>query len=224
MLRGNLGFIYLKGSGVEVDLPQAIKWFTGAALKGCVDSQYNLGFIHCELLRKSQSPHNFRLGSFWYNEAATAGHTLAQYNLGLIYMNGFGVERDKQEALKWFLSAAEKGHEFAQYNLGTFYMNGLGVEKDEQQAQKWFLSAAEKGYERARRNLEMLWVNEGGIQKNEKEANKHIWMAIKQGYMGKDFEVENQKNSTHHRKRIFASVKGEESLSNQSEKKIVFEK
>jgi TPR repeat protein len=39
----NLGLSYAKGTGVAIDVPKAIKWYTLAAEAGDLKAQYNLG-------------------------------------------------------------------------------------------------------------------------------------------------------------------------------------
>ena len=39
----NLGLYYERGTGVAIDMPKAIKWYTLAADAGLVEAQVNLG-------------------------------------------------------------------------------------------------------------------------------------------------------------------------------------
>ncbi len=43
-----LGFMFLKGEGVDQDLLLGFKWIKRAALKGKTDAQYELGLIYKE--------------------------------------------------------------------------------------------------------------------------------------------------------------------------------
>jgi TPR repeat protein len=54
---------------------------------------------------------------------------VAQFNLGVCYANGYGVEKNLQQAFYWHKKAAEQGHAKAQYNLGVCYDKGYGTEK-----------------------------------------------------------------------------------------------
>jgi TPR repeat protein len=62
-----------------------------------------------------------------------------------MYQNGFGMERNFNEAAKWFQRAAEQGDAKAQSNLGAMYVDGQGVEKDQAKAYQWLTLASEKG-------------------------------------------------------------------------------
>ncbi len=81
----------------------------------------------------------------WCKVAAKHGDPEAQFILACAYFNGWGVELDKDAAVRWFHKAAEKGHAEAQKNLGFIYANGDPVAKDYAEAAKWFRLAAEQG-------------------------------------------------------------------------------
>src|SRR5436190_6043121 len=76
---------------------------------------------------------------------AEKGDSAAQADLGICYINGDGVKKDLQEALKWFRKAAEQGNPAGQQNLGMCYYQGEGVPKNLAEAAKWFRKAAEGG-------------------------------------------------------------------------------
>ncbi len=48
--------------------------------------------------------------SKWFHTAAELGHARAQYGLGLMYMNGEGVAKNDQEAVKWYRKSAAQGY------------------------------------------------------------------------------------------------------------------
>ncbi|MHC8510290.1 MAG: tetratricopeptide repeat protein [Rhodospirillales bacterium] len=57
-------------------------------------------------------------------EAAKGGDADAQYNLGRMHIEGYGVTKSVEAAVKWFRAAAEQGHAGAQYELGVIYDSG----------------------------------------------------------------------------------------------------
>ena len=65
-----------------------------------------------------------------YRKLAESGDAVAQYIFGDSYLNGYGVDRDEEEAVKWFRKSAEQGYSMAQYKLGKCYFEGLGVGKN----------------------------------------------------------------------------------------------
>ncbi|MHC8509520.1 MAG: tetratricopeptide repeat protein [Rhodospirillales bacterium] len=83
-------------------------------------------------------------------EAAKGGDANAQYHLGRMHLQGYGVTKSVEAAVKWWRAAAEQGHAGAQYELGVLYAEGAeGVPKDSAEAVKWFRAAAEQGHEEA---------------------------------------------------------------------------
>jgi len=61
-----------------------------------------------------------------------------------MYVDGLGVEKNYQEAIKLYLLSAEQNNSEAQNNIGYMYKNGLGVEINYQEAMKWFLLSSEQ--------------------------------------------------------------------------------
>lgn len=85
------------------------------------------------------------LGVKLLRAAAEKGFVKAQTVLGSCCMNGYGVEKNKKEAVKWYRIAAGKGYAAAQYMLGNCYKYGDGVEGNRKEAIKWFQKAARQG-------------------------------------------------------------------------------
>ena len=55
---------------------------------------------------------------------AVQGHASSQYLLGLIYLEGDGIARDHEEAVKWLERAAARGHEGALSHLSEMAKRG----------------------------------------------------------------------------------------------------
>ena len=64
-------------------------------------------------------------------------------------MNGYGVLKGYQEAVKWLTKAAEQGYATAQLTLGSMYIFGDGVLKDLSKAKYWIKKAYENPEARA---------------------------------------------------------------------------
>jgi TPR repeat protein len=73
-----------------------------------------------------------------------------------MYMNGYGVTQNYQQALKWETSAAQKGDAAGQFNLGLLYLHGQGTKADKQEALKWLQLSAGQGFESAKTLLTEL--------------------------------------------------------------------
>lgn len=89
-------------------------------------------------------------------QLAREGNSSAQTAIGEMYLRGYGVSKNYNEAVKWFRLAADQGDPFAQYNLGLMYQHGTGVNKDYQEARKWFQMAANQGHTSAKLSLKAL--------------------------------------------------------------------
>lgn len=78
----------------------------------------------------------------YFKAAADLKDANGIYNLGMCYLNGYGVEPDRDRAFDCFRAAAELGHPEAINNIGAFYRDGIVVEKDLAVATKWFARSA----------------------------------------------------------------------------------
>lgn len=78
----DLALYYAEGRGdVDVDIKVAAKWFEKAALRGVVDSQYNLGVLY----ESGQGlPQNLAEAYVWYGIAARQGDQYAKQHLDVL--------------------------------------------------------------------------------------------------------------------------------------------
>lgn len=74
---------------------------------------------------------------------AKRGNAGAQYVLGQMYVDGEGVTKNTDAAVKWFKLAAEQNHLGAANTLGKMYASGLDVPQNDKEATKWFTLAAQ---------------------------------------------------------------------------------
>jgi TPR repeat protein len=74
-----------------------------------------------------------------------------------MYMEGQGVAKDYQEAVRWALKAAGQGYADAQFALGGIYATGDdGFPQDFVVAFQWWHKAADQGHVSAQRALAEL--------------------------------------------------------------------
>ena len=78
-----------------------------------------------------------------YSESAEMGSPEAFLNLGVSYMNGHGVEENKEKAFQYFCKAAELGNADGMYNAALLMRKRI-VPNDETKSLEWMLLAAEK--------------------------------------------------------------------------------
>lgn len=101
---------------------------------------------------------------------ADKGDLTAQYKLGLAYMNGDGIDQNKDEAAKWIKKAADRGHTDAMEVLGGMYNRGDGVPEDDVECFNWYIKAAKKGSADAQYFVGHLYHHGQGVQQNLKQA------------------------------------------------------
>ncbi len=77
-------------------------------------------------------------------------------SLGLCYINGTGVEKDAQKAVRMLKRAAELGNAEALFNLAVAYYNGEGVPLNESEAIRLWKQSARMGFEEAIKILKEL--------------------------------------------------------------------
>lgn len=88
-------------------------------------------------------------------QKANKGDKRAQCDLGERYDIGFGVRKNRKQALLWFQKSAEQGFVPAQLHLGELYESLFlkGVEKSMDNAIHWFRKAAKHGDVSAQRKI-----------------------------------------------------------------------
>lgn len=118
---------------------------------------------------------------------AEQGDADAQNKLGIMYLNGWGVPRDYNQAVSWYRKAAEQGNAAAQYNLGLMYYNGWGVPEDDIQAYAWFNLAAAQGDEEAKQFRTHIRQHMTSSQYAEaRELSREIAAQIERSQSGAD--------------------------------------
>ena len=110
------------------------------------------------------------------NKAAEQGHEIAQSNLGFLlgymYLNGMGVPKNPDEAVKWYTKAADGGNSFAQNSLGNIYIDGKDVPKNPEQAIKYYTMAAEQGNVYSQTALAVMYHQGDGVDQDYVQAFK----------------------------------------------------
>lgn len=74
--------------------------------------------------------------------AAKAGNVVSQSQVATFYYNGYGIDRDYEEAFRWYKAAAEGGDEDAMVGLANCLDKGRGTPADKKEALRWFKKAA----------------------------------------------------------------------------------
>lgn len=106
-------------------------------------------------------PRDYYKSAYWYNLAAKNNHLVAIANLGTHYMNGNGVECDKEKGFSLYMKAyslreSDESVSALLWLIGNSYEFGNGVNKDFQQAIMWYKKARDAGDKKAQSCIDRL--------------------------------------------------------------------
>lgn len=102
--------------------------------------------------------------------AAQTGLADAQVMLGQILLEGRGIQRDPELAVRWFRIAREHGHPMAHNMLGRCLEHGWGCEPNPSAAAREYRQAAEQGLDWGMYNLANLLATGRGVTQDQTQA------------------------------------------------------
>ncbi|MDR1954462.1 MAG: sel1 repeat family protein [Candidatus Methanoplasma sp.] len=105
------GAYYEGGIGVKTDMKKAAEWYAKAAEQGDTFAMERLGIIYNH--GSAEMPADPGTSFKWFLEAALGGMLGAMYYVGVYYLEGYGIEKDKEEGMKWLRLASSSGSEDA---------------------------------------------------------------------------------------------------------------
>lgn len=107
-----------------------------------------------------------------YENSAEKGSAYAKWRLAKAYLNGYGVDKDKDKGIMLIKQAADDGCEEAKYDIAWAYFSGsLGLKKDEVKGKKLISELCEKTDNAYCRSLYAFNILIGnGFEKDEKKA------------------------------------------------------
>lgn len=152
-----------------VSLPKAYAFYKAAADKGYTKAEYKMGEIYIS----KYYPFNDKDKSDKYYSKAFKDYKKrsksdgdACYELGRMYQNGYGVEKDLNQAKFYYKSGALLGDKNAAWRLGLMYKD----EMEYSEAFKFLLKAAESGQGMAMYELGKLYENGLGTSCDKAKA------------------------------------------------------
>ena len=125
----------------EVEEEKAVAYLLPLAKEGNAVAQRIIGGYYEEGeggLKKNES-----LAVEWYTKAAEQGDAEAMYDLALCYLQGTGVEADKNKVLTWMQKSADLGYNWATLNLGKSYLMKTFTEVNFSLAEKYLRKTTE---------------------------------------------------------------------------------
>lgn len=102
--------------------------------------------------------------------AAETGLIDAQVMLGQILLEGRGIRRDCELAIRWFRIARAQGNAMAHNMLGRCLEHGWGCQPDPAAAAFEYRKAAERGLDWGRYNLANLYATGRGVAQDQQHA------------------------------------------------------
>ena len=112
---------------------------------------------------------------------AEQGDRWAQNELGFLYVNGYGVRKDTEKAVKWFEKAADNELAIGQFNLALCYIKGEGTAKDMSKAISYLQKSTNQNYSKAELDLGCLLVEGVGVVADKEKAKYWLEKAANQG-------------------------------------------
>ena len=147
------------------------------------EDKYILGSFYSRNINGMRK--NIAKGAELLEAAAEKGHARAQYELGALFLEGNGVTKSEETAVKWFLKASVQSVGDAQVQLNQIFKNGQGEAKFMSDIYKnafaWLLSQAEMGNSEMQEAIAMSFYNGNSVEKNEKDGLKWMTAAADNG-------------------------------------------
>lgn len=139
-----LAKIYANGHGVIKPEPQkAISLLKEAVKLGDQEAQYQLACMYKKGVEVIPFADIYQL----YKLAADKEHVLARYKLAKLYLNGHGVAKDINKAVKLYQETASKGHVKSLFRLSQLYRKGYpDLPVNIEVAERYLAEARAKGY------------------------------------------------------------------------------
>lgn len=205
-----IGDCYYRGNGVAQDDAKALHWWLKVFEQGHAEARSRLGLDLCDEMEVEEGEP--RTAEFEFlKSAAEAGDALSQLGLGQVYLNGTGVIKNVNAAVKWWLKAAEQGHAQVEvvspsikdrvsrsyagfwassavgsgeekFHLGLLYFKGEFVQKSMDLAVYWWKRAAKQEFPDALYNLGVCHRDGDGLEQSHEKAVLYWLKAAELGH------------------------------------------
>lgn len=174
---GAIGELHELGLGLEKSPKDAMVWYRRAAVAGDAESRARLGMV----LINSQAVGSLEEGVELVRKAANQGNPFGQFALGQLQLQGLGVPRDEDAAIRSLVAAAEQEVPAANRLLGKIYLEGRLVHRDPVMAASLLVEAARVGDVAAQTQLGVLYRDGEGVEPDSREAAYWLERAAERG-------------------------------------------
>ncbi len=168
---------YRDGNDVEKDEFESMRWFEAAAKNGHRRAKYELA-----ILLESEGPvHDTERAIKLLKELSDAGDVDSKYHLAKCYLEGAGVEKDRNAAEELLYSCIRKGSQRAKTKLADLYYNDEAYE-NHLKSQILYHELAMEGDKNAMFKLYIMYKGNSGMRKDPKIAGKWLQAAADAGH------------------------------------------
>ncbi|QOL26654.1 sel1 repeat family protein [Thalassotalea sp. LPB0316] len=108
-----------------------------------------------------------------YKSAALRGHPEAMSTLGQFYEHGYGVEQNKDKALRYYKKAVKDGSISASFKAGLMYITQSPI-RDIDKGIYYLTKAARKGYQQADFILAIAYLSDSFGMQDLKKADQYL--------------------------------------------------
>lgn len=141
-------------------------------------ADYYFMFGYYSLTGKNNTKIDYEVAFNCFMKAANLENVAAMYYLGLMYIGGYNININYEEAEKWLKMAADNDYMDAIVDLGKLYLKL----KKYALAEFWLTKAANLEDERAMYYLGLMYKNGNAIVKNVKLANYWFEESFENGF------------------------------------------
>lgn len=173
-LQYQIGMMYFKGLGTEIDNHKAAEYLEKSAELG---NQYAKRLLALEYISGKKFEQNIDKGISMLTECADSGDAFSCYKLGNLYLKGEIVLQDLDKAEKYLLSA--ENNEFTQYSLGKLYLQN--EKYDIEKAVSYFEKSAEKNMWSSYQLGRIYLFGADDLEKDKEKAMRFLNLSLEQG-------------------------------------------
>jgi len=170
-----LGTGLAEGRFGAADEAEGVAWLRRSAIAGISEAACYLG----DYYTKAQPP-DFKEAATWYQRASEAGNAAASRQLASLYLTGYGVVEDREEAERLLRIAAEGGNLDASADLANLVTNDPKRAHEADAVPGWFEGAAQDGDFVAAFNLGLCFAKGVGVPQDDRKAAQWVRRAAEE--------------------------------------------
>ena len=183
-----VGYMYLKGYGVDQDEELGLKYLQKSADQGFEKAEALMGYFLTEGI---YMPQNRKKGLELYKKAAEKGDDEALLNLGVLYYLGESVEQDYDKALEYLNKVDKVNNPIVGRYMADIYLLST-KEEERNKARDLYQLAAANGDLASFHAIALLAQgkkdeNQETSKKDMDEAVKYFTYAASQGYVSSQY-------------------------------------